>query len=171
MTRSWCHDVQEDIAGRWLLATVVALTLLNSGVSVAFSYIGRDFWTALSNKDPAQFNIMLQRSVAKRLPAIAASVVGFESKCLASGSEQISDGVASLYFVIMQHHGCIVRLRLPHHQRRGDRASSRRPVMWQFYVVHVDGPACLLRSWVLQCVIFTAGTPLLRLGGSTLAPP
>lgn len=52
---------QEDKAGRWLLATVVALTLLNSGVSVAFSYIGRDFWTALSNKDPAQFNIMLQR--------------------------------------------------------------------------------------------------------------
>eukprot|EP00903_Cladosiphon_okamuranus_P021121 g19402.t1 len=52
---------KEDKAGRWLLATVVALTLLNSGVSVAFSYIGRDFWTALSNKDPAQFNIMLQR--------------------------------------------------------------------------------------------------------------
>ena len=49
------------MGGRWLLATVVALTLLNSGVSVAFSYIGRDFWTALSNKDPAQFNIMLQR--------------------------------------------------------------------------------------------------------------
>lgn len=44
------------------MATVVALTLLNSGVSVAFSYIGRDFWTALSNKDPAQFNVMLQRS-------------------------------------------------------------------------------------------------------------
>ncbi|CAM9734331.1 unnamed protein product [Scytosiphon promiscuus] len=52
---------KEDIAGRWLLGAVVALTLLNSGVSVAFSYIGRDFWTALSNKDPAQFNIMLQR--------------------------------------------------------------------------------------------------------------
>eukprot|EP00752_Nemacystus_decipiens_P001729 g1672.t1 len=52
---------KEDKAGRWLLATVVALTLLNSGVSVAFSYIGRDFWTALSNKDPAQFNVMLQR--------------------------------------------------------------------------------------------------------------
>lgn len=54
---------QEDNAARWLLATVVALTLLNSGVSVAFSYIGRDFWTALSNKDPAQFNVMLQRYV------------------------------------------------------------------------------------------------------------
>ncbi|CAM9355749.1 unnamed protein product [Hapterophycus canaliculatus] len=61
---------KEDIAGRWLLAAVVALTLLNSGVSVAFSYIGRDFWTALSNKDPAQFNIMLQRFLA----ALAAGV-------------------------------------------------------------------------------------------------
>lgn len=54
---------QEDSGARWLLGGVVALTLLNSGVSVAFSYIGRDFWTALSNKDPAQFNIMLQRCV------------------------------------------------------------------------------------------------------------
>ena len=52
---------QEDTGARWLLAGVVGLTLLNSGVSVAFSYIGRDFWTALSNKDPEQFNVMLQR--------------------------------------------------------------------------------------------------------------
>lgn len=57
---------QEDTKARWLLAGVVALTLLNSGVSVAFSYIGRDFWTALSNKDPEQFNVMLQRHVVCR---------------------------------------------------------------------------------------------------------
>ncbi|KAK4537315.1 hypothetical protein CDCA_CDCA12G3340 [Cyanidium caldarium] len=37
------------------LAAVMALTLLGSGVSVAFSFIGRDFWTALSNRNPEQF--------------------------------------------------------------------------------------------------------------------
>ncbi|KAK4532985.1 hypothetical protein CCYA_CCYA14G3842 [Cyanidiococcus yangmingshanensis] len=37
------------------LAAVFALTLLQSGVSVAFSFIGRDFWTALSNRNPEQF--------------------------------------------------------------------------------------------------------------------
>lgn len=37
------------------LGTVLALTLLNSGVSVLFSFVGRDFWTALSAKDTAQF--------------------------------------------------------------------------------------------------------------------
>ncbi|CAM9601862.1 unnamed protein product [Choristocarpus tenellus] len=61
---------KEDDSSKWLLGGVVALTLLNSGVSVAFSYIGRDFWTALSNKDPEQFNIMLQRF----LGALAAGV-------------------------------------------------------------------------------------------------
>lgn len=72
--------MQEDKAGRWLLATVVALTLLNSGVSVAFSYIGRDFWTALSNKDPAQFNIMLQRYTVPTKPRLHA--VHFPAVCV-----------------------------------------------------------------------------------------
>ncbi|CAM9154188.1 unnamed protein product, partial [Phaeothamnion confervicola] len=61
---------EEEESARWLLAGVVGLTLLNSGVSVAFSYIGRDFWTALSNKDPEQFSIMLSRFMG----ALAAGV-------------------------------------------------------------------------------------------------
>ncbi|CAN0544127.1 unnamed protein product, partial [Ectocarpus sp. 12 AP-2014] len=65
---------REDNGARWLLATVVALTLLNSGVSVAFSYIGRDFWTALSNKDPAQFNIMLQRFLLALIAGVPVTV-------------------------------------------------------------------------------------------------
>ena len=40
----------EDVTARNSLLTVIALTFLNSGVSVAFSYIGRDFYTALSNR-------------------------------------------------------------------------------------------------------------------------
>eukprot|EP00177_Eucheuma_denticulatum_P005537 GFKZ01010065.1.p1 GENE.GFKZ01010065.1~~GFKZ01010065.1.p1 ORF type:complete len:694 (-),score=93.19 GFKZ01010065.1:1708-3789(-) len=36
---------------RWDLAGVIALTFLQSGVSVLFSFISRDFWTALNTKD------------------------------------------------------------------------------------------------------------------------
>ena len=49
----------ETRQGKIAFATVVALTLLNSGVSVAFSYVGRDFYSALSSKEPEQFNQML----------------------------------------------------------------------------------------------------------------
>jgi ABC-type uncharacterized transport system fused permease/ATPase subunit len=42
---------EESKAGRWLFAGMIGLTLLNSGVSVAFSYLGKDFWNALSAKN------------------------------------------------------------------------------------------------------------------------
>ncbi|GJQ10265.1 hypothetical protein GpartN1_g2056.t1 [Galdieria partita] len=45
----------EETKARWELGSVVALTLLQSGVSVAFSYIGRDFWNALSEKNVENF--------------------------------------------------------------------------------------------------------------------
>jgi hypothetical protein len=38
---------KEDRTARVLIAVVVGFTLLNSFVSVQFSYLGRDFWTAL----------------------------------------------------------------------------------------------------------------------------
>ena len=50
---------QESKNGRWLFAGMIALTLLNSGVSVAFSYVGKDFWNALNSKDQEQFYTML----------------------------------------------------------------------------------------------------------------
>jgi ABC-type uncharacterized transport system fused permease/ATPase subunit len=50
---------EESNAGRWLFAGMVGMTLLNSGVSVAFSYIGKDFWSALGSKDADQFYAML----------------------------------------------------------------------------------------------------------------
>ena len=55
---------KESIPGRWLLAGLLALTLLNSGVSVAFSYLGKDFWNALSAKDSAEFYFVLQKYLA-----------------------------------------------------------------------------------------------------------
>ena len=44
---------------RMQLAGVVALTLGTTGVSVLFSYLGRDFFNALSAKDQAKFSEML----------------------------------------------------------------------------------------------------------------
>lgn len=40
---------------RWDLAAVIALTFLQSGVSVMFSFISRDFWTALNTKNTDLF--------------------------------------------------------------------------------------------------------------------
>ena len=50
---------QESQPGRRLFYGMLLLTLLNSGVSVAFSYISKDFWNALSSKDSAEFYSMM----------------------------------------------------------------------------------------------------------------
>ena len=46
---------EESKAGRWLFAGMIGLTLCNSGVLVGFSYIGKDFWNALSSKNTVEF--------------------------------------------------------------------------------------------------------------------
>ncbi|CAM9134530.1 unnamed protein product [Ascophyllum nodosum] len=91
---------KEDTGARWLLATVVALTLLNSGVSVAFSYIGRDFWTALSDKDPVQFNIMLQRFLLALTAGVPVTVFyRFERNKLAlAWREWMTKRVMEIYY-------------------------------------------------------------------------
>jgi len=50
---------QESPQARWRLGGVVALTLATTGVSVLFSFLGRDFFNALSAKDQAKFTEML----------------------------------------------------------------------------------------------------------------
>ena len=50
---------QESQPGRRLFYGMVLLTLMNSGVSVAFSYVSKDFWNALSNKDSQEFYGMM----------------------------------------------------------------------------------------------------------------
>ncbi|KAH9612579.1 hypothetical protein KSS87_001776 [Heliosperma pusillum] len=49
----WFSD--DKTQARLRLATVFALTLGTTGISVAFSYLGRDFYNALANKDQEQF--------------------------------------------------------------------------------------------------------------------
>jgi vitamin B12/bleomycin/antimicrobial peptide transport system ATP-binding/permease protein len=52
---------QEERSAQLLLGGVILLTLASSATSVWFSYIGRDFWTALSSKNEAQFYEMMIR--------------------------------------------------------------------------------------------------------------
>ena len=50
---------QESQPGRRLFIGMILLTLVNSGVSVAFSYVSKDFWNALSSKDTQEFYSMM----------------------------------------------------------------------------------------------------------------
>ncbi len=45
---------RESKEGRCLFAVMVVLSLANSAVRVTFSYLSRDFWSALSNKEEEQ---------------------------------------------------------------------------------------------------------------------
>ena len=52
-------------SGKKLFTLMILLTLLNSAIRVYFSYLARDFWNALSTKDPETFyNIMITFFVA-----------------------------------------------------------------------------------------------------------
>ena len=64
-------------------AILLALTLLNSGVSVVFSYTSRDFYTALSSKDQAQFYEQVARFA---VVLAAATPVSFSTASSASAS-------------------------------------------------------------------------------------
>lgn len=50
---------EESKPGRRLFYGMIFLTLVNSSVSVAFSYVSKDFWNALSSKDVAEFYAMM----------------------------------------------------------------------------------------------------------------
>ena len=66
---------EESKAGRWLFAGMIGLTLLNSGVSVGFSYIGKDFWNALSSKNTVEFYNVLGKYLGALL--VGAPIVTF----------------------------------------------------------------------------------------------
>ncbi|XP_047961441.1 ABC transporter D family member 2, chloroplastic-like isoform X2 [Salvia hispanica] len=53
----WFSD--DRAAARWRLATVFALTLGTSAISVGFNFLGRDFFNALADKDQERFTKQL----------------------------------------------------------------------------------------------------------------
>ncbi|XP_077251029.1 ABC transporter family protein [Tasmannia lanceolata] len=50
---------EDKIQARMSLASVFALTLATTGISVGFNFLGRDFYNALANKDQEQFTKQL----------------------------------------------------------------------------------------------------------------
>ena len=66
---------REDATARNSLLSVGALTLLNSGVSVAFSYISRDFYNALNVRDEALFYEKIELFFAALLVAVPITVL------------------------------------------------------------------------------------------------
>ncbi len=52
---------KESQSGRKLFLGMIVLLIMNSSVSVAFSYISKDFWNALSSKDTVEFYKMMTK--------------------------------------------------------------------------------------------------------------
>eukprot|EP00566_Odontella_aurita_P009036 CAMPEP_0113570514 /NCGR_PEP_ID=MMETSP0015_2-20120614/25018_1 /TAXON_ID=2838 /ORGANISM="Odontella" /LENGTH=828 /DNA_ID=CAMNT_0000473317 /DNA_START=189 /DNA_END=2675 /DNA_ORIENTATION=+ /assembly_acc=CAM_ASM_000160 len=90
---------QESKSGRWLFAGMVGLTLLNSGVSVAFSYVGKDFWNALSSKNAEEFYPMLAKYAAALVVGMPVAVLyKFQKDKLANAwREWLTDRTFQLY--------------------------------------------------------------------------
>lgn len=90
---------QESKSGRWLFWGVIGLTLVNSGVSVAFSYLGKDFWNALSSKDVEAFYGVLKQYVpALLVGAPVATYYKFQRAQLAvSWREWMTDRTLQIY--------------------------------------------------------------------------
>ena len=63
-------ESDERVGARWRLAGVLGLTLATTGCSVAFNFIGRDFFSSISDKDPEAF----QRNLAMYVGAIAVAI-------------------------------------------------------------------------------------------------
>lgn len=54
---------RENRQGKILFVIMVVLTLANSAVRVFFSYLARDFWNALSDKDEDRFYSVMGKFV------------------------------------------------------------------------------------------------------------
>ncbi|KAL9190401.1 hypothetical protein ACHAXT_007612 [Thalassiosira profunda] len=90
---------QESQPGRRLFYGMILLTLMNSGVSVAFSYISKDFWNALSSKDSQEFySMMLKFGGALVVGAPVAVLYRFQREQLAvHWREWMTDRTLQLY--------------------------------------------------------------------------
>ncbi|KAL3805784.1 hypothetical protein HJC23_007745 [Cyclotella cryptica] len=90
---------KESQPGRRLFYGMILLTLMNSGVSVAFSYISKDFWNALSSKDVNEFySMMVKFGSALVVGAPVAVLYRFQREQLAvHWREWMTDRTLQLY--------------------------------------------------------------------------
>lgn len=91
---------EESKTGRWLFAGMIGMTLLNSGISVTFSYVLRDFWSALSAKDAELFQSIILKFGAALVVAVPVSTYyRFQREKLAvEWREWMTDRTLQLYY-------------------------------------------------------------------------
>jgi vitamin B12/bleomycin/antimicrobial peptide transport system ATP-binding/permease protein len=59
---------QESPQARWLVVSILFFMILNNGVSILFSFVNRDFWSALANQNaPHFYTVMVLYFVAMLL--------------------------------------------------------------------------------------------------------
>jgi ABC-type uncharacterized transport system fused permease/ATPase subunit len=87
-------------SARWRLAGVLGLTLGATGVSVLFSFIGRDFFNALSAKDSAKFTEMLFKWLGAMCLGIPVYVLRdyYQQKLALEWREWLTSRLVSDYF-------------------------------------------------------------------------
>ena len=91
---------RESSKGRWKFIFLVVLMILNSAVRVVFSYLARDFWTALSEYDEIRFfKIIKQFLLSLTILAPINVFYRFQRQRLAiSWREWMTNRVLSLYY-------------------------------------------------------------------------
>lgn len=91
---------QENRNGRILFAIMVVLTLANSAVRVFFSYLARDFWSALSDKKVEEFYTIMTKFVGSMFVLAPINVLyGYQRQKLAiAWRKWLTGRVLRLYF-------------------------------------------------------------------------
>jgi ABC-type uncharacterized transport system fused permease/ATPase subunit len=91
---------RESGEARCLFAFLVVLMLLNSASNIAFSYLARDFWSALGDKDADEFYSVMKRFlIALCLLAPINVLYNFQRKKLAIRWRQwMTERILELYF-------------------------------------------------------------------------
>ena len=117
-TRMALPYFRDQSSSRWMLALLGLLTLLNSGVRVMFSYLARDFWSALSDNDPDVFyGIMQQFVLAMVILAPVSVALRFLRQRLAiHWREWMTERSLALYFSTPQvYYGLEQQQQQQHH--------------------------------------------------------
>lgn len=98
---------RETRVGKCLFGTLVALSLVNSAINVYFSYLIRDFWTALAEKEVSQFwHVMGKFAISMvALIPLQVSYRFVRVKLAISWRKWLTERVLKLYFSNKVYYG------------------------------------------------------------------
>jgi putative ATP-binding cassette transporter len=96
-----------QVKARWLLGGIVVLTLLNSGVRVIFSYLARDFWSALSDQRSDEFWTLMQQFLLAMVVLAPITVLYryYRQQLAIQWREWMTERMLTLYFTNHVYYG------------------------------------------------------------------